>query len=298
MKTTEQIYRKKFFTNDRVFNMINTTLIAIFVFMVLYPVFYTFSASISSGRAVDSGRVAFLPVELTFSAYQSVIQDTLFWRSYGNAIFITVFGTLFSMFISLTGAYALSKKDLPGHRLFNLLLVVTMWFSAGMIPMFINFQELGLLNSLWGLVIGFGVGAFNIVLLRGAFQGISNELFEAAKIDGANNLQIFARIALPSIKPTMVTVWVMYGISRWNGFFWAQIMLSDENRIPLQVYLRQLIVNREANMEFAMDISSVTHSHSTLIYAVIVVSMIPILLVFPYIQRFFKKGLMDGGVKE
>jgi len=298
MKTTEQIYKKKFFTNDRIFNVINTALIALFVFMVLYPVFYTFSASISSGRAVDSGRVTFLPVEVTFSAYRNVIQDTMFWRSYANAIFITVFGTLFSMFISLTGAYALSKKDLPGHRLFNLLLVMTMWFSAGMIPMFINFQELGLLNSLWGLVVGFGVGAFNIVLLRGAFQGISNELFEAAKIDGANNLQIFWKIALPSIKPTMVTVWVMYGISRWNSFFWAKIMLSDENRIPLQVYLRRLIVNREANMEFAMDISRVTHSHSTLIYAVIVVSMIPILLIFPYIQRFFKKGLMDGGVKE
>ena len=298
MNTIENKYKKKFFTNDRVFNIINTMLIAIFVFMVLYPVFFTFAASISSGRAVDSGLVTFFPVEVTLSAYQSIIQDTMFWRSYWNAIFITVFGTLSSMFISLTGAYALSKKDLPGHRIFNLLLVITMWFSAGMIPMFVNFQELGLLNSHWGLIIGFGVAAFNIILLRGAFNGISNELFEAAKIDGANNLQIFLKIALPSIKPTMVTVWVMYGISRWNGFFWAQIMLQEIELIPLQVYLRRLIIEREVSMEFALDLYRITHSHSTLIYAVIVVSMIPILLIFPYIQRFFKKGLMDGGVKE
>jgi len=298
MKTTKQTNKKQFFTNDRVFNIINTALIALFVFMVLYPVFYTFAASVSSGRAVDTGRVSFLPVEITFSAYRSTIQDTMFWRAYWNAIFITVFGTLFSMFISLSGAYALSKKSLPGHRLFNLLLVMTMWFSAGMIPMFVNFQELGLLNSHWGLIVGFGVSAFNIILLRGAFQGISSEMFEAAKIDGANELQMFLKIALPSIKPTMVTVWVMYGISRWNGFFWAMIMLQEIELIPLQVYLRRIIIDREANIEFIQVANEVMHSQSTLIYAVIVLSMIPILLIFPYLQRFFKKGLMDGGVKE
>jgi len=293
-----KINKNKFFTNDRVFNVINTTLIAIFVIMVLYPVFYTIAASISSGRAVDTGRVTFLPVEITLSAYRSTIADAMFWRSYWNAIFITVFGTLFSMFISLTGSYALSKKDLVGHRVLNLLLVLTMWFSAGMIPMFVNFQELGMLNSHWGLIVGFGVSAFNIILLRGAFGGISSEMFEAAKIDGANELQVFYKIAVPSIKPTMVTVWVMYAISRWNGFFWAQIMLHEIELVPLQVYLRRIIIDREANLEFLQVAGEVTHSQSTLIYAVIVLSMIPILIIFPYLQKFFKKGLMDGGVKE
>jgi len=298
MKTVESHQHKKIFTNDRIFNIINIFLISIFVFMVLYPVFYTFAASISSGRAVDTGRVTFFPVEMTLSAYQTAISDAMFWRSYANAIFITVFGTMFNMFLSLTGAYALSIKALPGNRVFNLLLVITMWFSAGMIPMFINFQDLGLLDSYWGVIIGFGANAFNIILLRGAFSGVSSEMIEAAKIDGANDLQTFWKIALPSIKPTMVTVWVMYGIGRWNGFFWTMIMLRREEMVPLQVYLRRLIIDREANIEFIQVATEVTHSHSTLIYAIIVLSMIPILLIFPYLQRFFKKGLMDGGVKE
>jgi len=298
MQTIENKYKKKIFTNDTVFNIINTALIALFVFMVLYPVFYTFAASISSGRAVDTGRVTFLPVEVTFSAYRTAASDMMFWRSYANAIFLTVTGTIFNMFLSLTGAYALSKRNLPGHRIFNLLLVMTMWFSAGMIPMFVNFQELGLVNNYWGIIIGFGANAFNIILLRGAFQGVSSEMFEAAKIDGASEIQTFWKVALPSIKPTMVTVWVMYGIGRWNGFFWTMILLREERLVPLQVYLRRLIIDREANIEFIQIANEVTHSHSTMIYAIIVMSMIPILLIFPYLQRFFKRGLMDGGVKE
>jgi len=297
MKTIKQQYKKKFFTNDRIFNIINTALITIFVFMVLYPVIYTLSASISSGGAVDSGRVTFLPVDITFSAYRAAIQDVMFWRSYWNAIHLTFNGTLFNMIISLTGAYALAKKDLPGHRLLNLVLVLTMWFGAGMIPTFINFQELGLLGSFWGLIVGFAVNAFNIILLRGAFQSVSGEMIEAARIDGANDFQIFYRIAVPSIKPTTVTVAVMFGIGRWNGFFWTSIMLNDPNMIPLQVYLRRIVIEREINIEFVQVINEVAHSHATLIYAIIMLSMIPILIIFPYLSRFFRKGLMDGGMK-
>jgi len=297
MNSVEQHYKKKFFTHDRVFNIVNTALIAIFTFMVLYPVIFTFSASISTGSAVDTGQVTFFPVGTTLSAYRTAVSDMMFWRAYWNAIHITFNGTLFNMFISLTGAYALAKKDLPGHRFFNLVLVLTMWFGAGMIPMFINFRDLNMLGSFWGLIVGFAVNAFNIILLRGAFQGTSGEMIEAARIDGANDFQIFYKIAIPSIKPTMVTVWVMFGIGRWNGFFWTMIMLNDPNMVPLQVYLRRIVIEREINIEFVQVINDVAHSHSTLIYAIIMLSMIPILLIFPYISRFFRKGIMDGGVK-
>jgi len=290
--------KKKFLNNDHVFDIINLGLIIILVIMVLYPLIYSLFASISSGRAVDSGRVTFFPQEITFSAYRHIITDTFFWRSYANTIFITVLGTSFSMIISLTGAYALSKKDLPGHRLFNFILIFTMWFNAGMIPMYINFRDLGLLDSYWGVIVGFGVIAFNIILLRGAYQGIPKDLLEAAKIDGASEFQAFYKVCLPVIKPTVVTVSLMYAITRWNGFFWAMIMLRDPLMVPLQVYLRNVIVEREMATEFASNLAEVTHSHSTVIYAIIIASMIPILIIFPYIQRFFKKGLMDGGVKE
>jgi len=295
---TNNYEKKKFFNNDRVFDMINLVLIVVLVIMVLYPLIYSFFASISSGRAVDSGRIVFFPQEITFSAYHHILTDTFFWRSYANTILITTFGTLFSMFISLTGAYALSKKNLPGHRLFNFILVFTMWFSAGMIPMYINFRDLGLLNSYTGIIIGFGVIAFNIILLRGAYQGIPSDLLEAAKIDGASEFQTFYKVCLPVIKPTTVTVTLMYAIVRWNGFFWAMIMLREPSMVPLQVYLRNVIVEREMATEFAQNLAEVSHSHSTVIYAIIIASMIPILIIFPYIQRFFKKGLMDGGVKE
>ena len=299
MKTTDRKYgKKRFFNNDRVFNLINVSLIVVLVIMVLYPLFYSLFASVSSGRVVDSGRVIFFPQEITFAAYGRVFRDTFFWRSYLNSISITFFGTVFSMFISLTGAYALSKKNLPGHRLFNFLLIFTMWFSAGMIPMFINFRDLGLLDSHFGLIVGFGMSAFNIVLLRGAYQGIPSELLEAAKIDGASELNTFYKVCVPVIKPTIVTVSLMYAINRWNGFFWAQIMLRNPNRVPLQVYLRRVIVEREMATEFAQNIAAVSYSHSTIIYAIIIASMIPILIIFPYIQKFFKKGIMDGGVKE
>lgn len=289
---------KKIFSEDNVFNFINISLICIFVVMVIYPLLYTVFASISSGSAVDTGQVIFFPRELTFASYQQVITDGMFWKSYANAIFITVAGSTFSMVISSTGGYALSKKELPGHRFFNFILVFTMWFNAGLIPVYINLRDLGLLDSFLGLIIGFGVSAFNIILLRGAFQGVPKDLKEAAKIDGASEFQTFFLIYLPVTIPTLVTVWLMYAIARWNGFFWAMIVLRDQVRIPLQVYLRNIIVERTAQAEEVQNIVNATYSHTTVIYAVIVLSFIPILILFPFIQKFFKKGVMDGGVKE
>ena len=289
-------YRRKYITEDRIFNFCNKALVLFFTFLVFYPLMYILFASISSGFMVDTGQVRFFPREMTFSAYRMIWTDWLFWRSYANAIFLTTVGSIFSMIVTTTGAYALSKKYLPGTRVFNFLVMFTMWFSAGMIPTFLNLQSLGLLNY-GGLIIGFGVSAFNVVILRSAFLGVPSELLDAGKIDGANEIQVMRHISVPSIRPAIATVWLLYGIGRWNGWFWAMVVIREEQWIPLQVYLRTLIVVRDIQIE-AMDfIILADHSTSTIIYATIICSIVPILIIFPFMQKVFKRGIMEGGLK-
>jgi len=288
--------KTKFFTDDKIFDIVNRALICLFAFMVAYPLLYVLFASVSSGFAVDTGQVTFFPVDFTLAAYYETWANPVFWRSYANSIFLTASGTLFSMLVALTGGYALSKKNLPGHRLFNFMMLFTMWFSAGMIPIYLNLQSLNLLN--WtGLIVGFGVAPFAIVIVRSAFASIPKEMEEAGLIDGANEFQNFFYIALPCIKPAMVTVSLMYGIMRWNGFFWAMIVVTEERLMPLQVYLRRLIILRETQWETAEFFALGEHSHQTIIYSVIIMSIIPILLLFPFIQKVFKRGVMEGGLK-
>lgn len=265
----------------------------------LYPMIYVVSSSLSSGRMVDLGEVILFPKEFTTDAYTEVVSDEKFWISYANTMFYTIVGTIYSMFISSTGAYTLSRKRLHGRKFFNLMLVFTMWFNAGMVPMYLNYDSLGVKNSRWGIVIAFGVQAFNIILLRNYFENVPESLEEAAMIDGANDFKIFMGIFMPLSRPALVTVVLYYVISRWNGFFWAMILLDDINKTPLQVYLKKLIIDQQQLAEeIGMNLLSSSYSADTVIYAVIVCSMIPVILVYPYIQKYFTKGIMVGGVKE
>jgi len=288
--------KRKIFSEDNIFDFINKALLCFFSFLVAYPVLYVFFASVSSGWAVDTGQVTFFPVNFTVAAYREVLGNMVFWRSYANSVGMTTIGSTFSMIIALPGAYALSKKHVPGNRVFNFALMFTMWFNAGMIPIYLNLQSLNLLNFA-GLVIGFGVLPFAIIILKSAFLSLPAELNEAAKIDGANEFQSFFRISVPCIKPAIVTVWLMYAISRWNAFFWAMLVIREERWMLLQVYLRRMIIERETQIEAAEFFALAGHSHQTIIYAIIVCSMIPILIVFPLMQKVFKKGIMEGGLK-
>ena len=287
--------RKRIFTDDNIFDAINRILIIFFSFLVVYPLMYVIFASVSSGVAVEGGLVTFFPVQPTLAAYRQIFEDSIFWRSYANQIYLTTVGSTFSIIISLMGAYALSKKYMPGVRFFTLMLVFTMWFSAGMIPTYLNLQSLNLLNYA-GLIFGFGLGAFAVIILRSAFISLPSELQEAAKIDGANEFQNFIFVAIPCIKPSIATVWLLYGISRWNGWFWAMIIVRVEEWIPLQVYLRTMIVIRQHILEGG-DFFLAEHSPVTLIYAIIVSSIIPIFIVFPFMQKVFTRGIMEGGLK-
>ncbi len=286
-------------TGDDVLVVVIHIILGILAIMTLYPFLYVVSSSMSSGRMVDIGEVVLFPKEITFDAYKYVLKEKIFWTSYANTIFYTVVGTIWSMMLSATGAYALSRKRLKGRRMFNFLVVFTMWFNAGMVPMYLNYKQLGVVDSRLGIIIAFGVQAFNIILLRNYFESVPEALEESSMIDGANDFTIFWSIFLPLSKPALITVVLYYAIGRWNGFFWTMILISDINKTPLQVYLRKMIIEKEAMADqVANSLYSMSYSTDTIIYATIVCSMIPVIIAYPYIQKYFTKGVMVGGVKE
>lgn len=286
--------------SERIFGRINVILLGLFAFSTTYPFIYVLSSSLSSGTAVASGRVVFFPTELTLSAYRQIFADKLLWTSYANTFYYTIFGTAVSMLFTITGAYALSKPRLIGRKFFNLLIAFTMWFSAGMIPFYLNLRDMGLLNSRLGILIAFACNSFNIILLRNYFEkGIPGTLEEAARVDGATEFEIMTKIYVPLSKSALTTVGLFYAIARWNGYFWSMVLLKDESKIPLQVYLKKMVVEMNLGDEaMEMALQSGMHSPETLVYAIIVIAIIPVVLVYPFIQKYFNKGIMMGGVKE
>jgi putative aldouronate transport system permease protein len=283
---------------DRWFGRVNTVLLLILAACALYPIVYVLAVSFSSGVAASEGRVWLWPVEISSSAYGHVASDKLFWASYANTIFYTLAGTLTSLTLIIPAAYALSKQRLRGRRIIGFFIAFTMWFHAGMIPFFMNLRDLSMLDSRWGIVIAFACNAFNLILMRNFFESISASYEEAARMDGANDFQILWRVFIPLAKPAIATVALLCAIARWNGYFWAMVMLNDENKIPLQVYLKKAIVEISLTEEAAGAMASQTYSLETVTGAIIVLSMLPVVIAYPFIQKYFTKGVTLGGVKE
>ena len=285
-------------TNDRWFGRVNAALLVVFALCALYPIVYVTALSFSSGEAATAGRVWLWPVEWTLAAHRHVLQDSLFWISYANTFFYTIVGTLTSLALIIPAAYALSKPRLRGRRVLGFFIAFTMWFHAGMIPFFLNLRDLDLLDSRWGIVIAFAVNAFNIILMRNFFESVSPSFEEAARMDGANDFQILWKVYIPLAKPAIATVAMLCAIARWNGYFWAMVLLRDEDKIPLQVFLKKMIVSVNLTEEAAGAMAQQAYSLETITGAIIVLSMIPVLIVYPLIQKYFTKGVMMGGVKE
>ncbi len=280
--------------SELIFKIVAITLVTLFALAAFYPVLYSFSASISGKTAVETGQVVLLPKDVTFQVYELIYADKGLWISFANTLFYTVFGTAWSLFITITGAYALTKRRLLFRRGLNFMVVFTMWFTAGLVPLYLNYVNMGVANR-WGIIVAFGVQAFNIILMRSFFQGIPKEIEEAALIDGANEFQLLTQIFIPMSKAAIATVTLFYATSRWNGYFWARMLLTSPMELPLQVYMRILIENFQRMFEdMPIDLP---YSADSYIYAVLVCSIIPVLIVYPYIQRHFAKGVNVGGVK-
>ena len=235
---------------------------------------------------------------MTLAAYKQVLSEPMFWISYKNTFIYTIGGTILSLIIIIPGAYALSRPQLVGRRFWNMLIAFTMWFNAGMIPFFLNMRDLGLLDSYIGIIIGFACNAFNIILLRNFFESLPSSFEEAARMDGANDFQVLWKVYVPLSKPAIATITLFCIVARWNGFFWAMILLRDEDKIPLQVYLRQTIIQLTNDDDFASSLLEAAYSFETVSAAIMVCSIIPVLIFYPFIQKYFNKGIMMGGVKE
>ena len=280
--------------SEIIFKIISYIFVICFSILALYPVIYALSVSISGKLAYESGLVVLFPKDVTFKAYDMVLHDKSFWISFTNTLFYTIIGTGFSMLVSLCAAYALQSHKLMFRRQFNFILVLTMWFNAGMIPQFLNYKDMGIDNR-WGIIVAFGVQAYNIILLRNYFASIPKEMYEAAIVDGANDFKIFSQIYIPMSKASIATVTLFYAISRWNGYYWARMLIANSFEQPLQVYLRQLIENYQLLYEESAVVLS--YSADSLAYAIIICSIIPVLIIYPYIQKYFTRGVNLGGVK-
>lgn len=295
--------KRKLEISELIFKIISYTLLTVFALLCLYPFVYAVSASISGRSAVEYGSVVLFPKDIQFEAFARMFNDNMFWNAYSNTLFITLFGTIWAMFTSILGAYALSKRRLLFRKFFNFFLVFTMWFSAGIVPQYLNylatrevFNVMGITDDKWLVVIAMGMAAMNIILLRNAFEGVPSEVEEAAIVDGASEFQVLTSVYIPMSKSTIATVALFFAISRWNGYFWSRQMISNQNEHPLQVFIRLRLeqytdpeVIAGWNQPFATD---------SVIYALIVCSIVPILVIYPFIQKYFAKGTNVGGVKE
>ena len=305
--------KRKTEVSELIFKIIAYVILIVFSLMCIYPLVYALSAAFSSNEAMTNGDVILWPVGVQGKAFLHVLKDNVFWINYSNTLFVTFFGTIWSLGYSILGAYALSKKRLLGRHGFNFFLVFTMWFSAGIIPQYLNYSQtaqvfntIGITDLKWTVVLAMGMNATNIILLRNSFEGVPSEIEEAARIDGATEMQILTKVYIPMSKATIATVALFFGISRWNGYFWAyKVIPTDQSYSwPVQVYIRDFLntytsIAGGGDSE-GVDSWNITYSYAatSVLYSMVVCAVIPILAIYPFIQKYFAKGVNMGGVKE
>ncbi|UPK41464.1 carbohydrate ABC transporter permease [Paenibacillus pabuli] len=292
---------------DKLFLISTYIYLSLALLVILYPLIYILSASISSPQDVNSGAMWLFPKNVTLDGYKLVFENPKIWNGYWNTIIYTVVGTLVNLAVTLPASYALSRSDFVGRQLFMGLILFTMFFSGGLVPTYLLVKNLGLINSMWALILPVAASVWNIVVARTFFQTtIPKELQEAAHIDGCTNLKLFIRIILPLSAPIVAVMALFYGVSHWNSYFPSLIYLNDEAKYPLQMVLRQILVLQEMsaettgasmNGEVAIAMNNKAETASLIKYGVIVVSTLPIVAVYPFLQRYFVQGVMIGSVK-
>ena len=283
---------------DRIFNAVVHVIIALIVLTVVYPLVYVLSCSFSSPSMVGSGKVWLLPKGLTLIGYERVFKDSMIVRGYANTIGYTIVGTLINLIVTMPCGYALSKKTLPGRGVFMAFFMFIMYFSGGMIPTFLLVNSLRLYNTRAILVILGAFSTYNCIICRTAIQAVPESLTESAYLDGANDLIIVFRITLPLIMPTIAVLLLYYGVGHWNAWFPASIYLQDNNKLPIQNIMRSiLIANSDLLNASGSETDKVDDFAETIKYATIVLTTVPVLCIYPFLQKYFVKGVMIGAVK-
>lgn len=292
--------KKRHSTADIIFLAINYILLIACCIIVLYPIYYMFIISISDGYAVLRGEVKFFPVGINFSSYKAVLESPDIPRSYLNTVIYTVVGTFINVAMTAMCAYPLSRKKFFGRNVFAFMIIFTMFFDAGMIANFMVVDQLNLTNKIWAIVLPGAINAWYMVIMRTFFQQIPEEIYESAHLDGAGDFVIFGRIVLPLSVPTIMTMVLFYAVGHWNSWFNALIYLDDKAKYPVQLIMRNIVLSGETA---ALSSSAASMSQDVGIiatnvkYAVVFVTMLPILLVYPFIQKYFVKGIMVGALK-
>jgi putative aldouronate transport system permease protein len=283
-----------------VFDTVNLLLLTIAALLCLYPLWFVVIASFSAPRQVASGAVILLPKEITFEGYHEVFKYGPLWRGYFNTIVYTVLGTLVNVVCTLGGGYALSRDDLPARGFFTFAFALTLVFNSGLIPRYLLVRNLGMLNTLWAMILPNAVNAYYLFMCRTYFAStIPGELLDAAKIDGCATLTFFSRIVLPLSLALVAIMVLYYGVFHWNSFFDAFLFLSDKARHPIQVVLRDLIIqNESASVDMDPMAADARQRLADLIkYGAIIFASAPILMLYPFLQRYFVRGVMIGAVK-
>ncbi len=288
--------RKKITLFDVIVHIISGFLLLI----VLYPLIIVVSSSISDPALVATGKVVLLPKGINLEGYKAVFGDDDIMIGYANTIFYTVFGTIVNLLVTVPAGYALTKKAVPGRNFVMTLFMITMYFSGGMIPTFLLIKGLGLYNTRWVLLIFGAFSTYNCIICRSFFAAMPQELEEAAEIDGCNPLRTFVQIVLPLSKALMGVMVLYFGVAHWNSYFNAMIYLREDKMQPLQVFLRRILILAQSamNVEEGGEYAQAMADREALIrYAVIVVSSAPLLIVYPFLQKYFDKGVLIGSVK-
>ena len=293
--------------SNRFFYLFNTAFWILFMFIIIYPLYLVCIASISNPDAVMTGKVTWRPVDISFVGYQAVFKNTEIWIAYVNSVFYTVSGVVISVLVTLAGAYTMSRKMFPGKKLINLYFVITMFFDGGLIPTFLVMKSIGLYNTRWIMIFMGCVSVWNLMVARTYIKStIPDELYEAAVLDGATHFQFFGKVVLPLSKTILAVLSVYYGVAKWNDYFTGLVYLKDRIKLPLQTVLREILAVlqstaamdemlpdefQQATMEEALRIANSSK------YCMIVVSIVPVIILYMALQQYFEKGIMIGSLK-
>ncbi|WP_066195750.1 carbohydrate ABC transporter permease [Gracilibacillus timonensis] len=282
---------------SRVFDFFNYFLLGLLAIITILPFIHVVGSSFATSAEIARTKFLLFPTEFSLQAYKYIFSTDTIFKALGVSVMVTVGGTIWSMFFSVLTAYGLSRRDLVGRRTLNFLIVFTLLFNGGMIPTFLVVQQTGLLDSLWALVVPVTINAFNMIILRSFFMNLPSGLEESAKIDGANDFSILFRIVIPISLPAIATISLFYAVTYWNTYMHAILYLADADKWPVQVLLRQIVVLASGMNYDAEAYTDAPPPEVTVKMATIVVATIPVLLVYPFLQKYFAKGALLGSVK-
>lgn len=284
----------------RGFELLNGIILSAIVLLTIYPMLYIFFASVSdSSRLMSHSGFLFKPLGFTTLAFQKAFEHPLIITSYINTLYIVVVSLVINILLTAVGAYFLSRRDVLFQKIITIMIIFTMYFQGGLIPTYFNIRDLGLYNSTWALILPVAINTFNLIIMRTGFQAVPVSLEESATLDGAGHFTILFRVIMPLVMPTVAVMILYYGVAHWNSWFNASLYLNDAQKYPLQLVLRQiLITNDTQQMTLGVDAGSTMAISETIKYAVIVIATVPILCIYPFLQKYFVKGATVGAVKE